>query len=148
VTDPPLSHAVIFPKGATLPKDFLAHSRDDAGRDCLTNGAHCEIYVLTRPNATDPVIIVNSTPEAKSGVFGAVDIWTKEDDADWKRQQGTELTICPAALAALRAGQYAIEPSKVQDLVVAGLRVPLGFAPASSCQSPPYKIKLIREVTR
>lgn len=148
VTDPPLSHAVIFPKGATLPKDFLANSKDDAGRDCLTNGAHCEIYVLTRPNATDPVIIVNSTPEAKSGVFGAVDIWTKEDGADWKRQQGTELTICPAALAALRAGQYAIEPSKVQDLVVAGLRVPLGFAPASSCQSPPYKIKLIREVTR
>ena len=148
VTDPPLAHAVIFPKGATLPKDFLARSKDDAGRDCLTNGAHCEIYVLTRPNATDPVIIVNSTPEAKSGVFGAVDIWTKEDGADWKRQQGTELTICPAALAALRAGQYAIEPSKVQDLVVAGLRVPLGFAPASSCQSPPYKIKLIREVTR
>ena len=131
---PPLSHAVIFPKGAMLPQGFPTNSLPDVPYgDCLRNGAPCEIFVLTRPASSDPAILVYTPASEDLVPVAEAELWTKGGDAKWVHQSIPELMFCPAALEALRAGQYAIEPSKRQDLIVAGLRIQMGAAPASNC---------------
>lgn len=137
LTEPPLSHAVIFPRGAVLPKDFPQADRQNTPvRSCLTNGTPCEIFVLTLPNAPDPAILVYTPPTSKNMPDDDAELWTRSADATWLSQPANEISACPAAREALRAGRFGIEPSKRRDLVVGGLRLEIGKAPVANCLTP------------
>ena len=137
-TEAPLSHAVIYPKGALLPKDFprTGHMKPGLDRDCLTDGSPCEIFLLKGPLANEQVILVYTPPSGKDQFDYATSIWTKDAYGKWIPWSDGVVGGCPAALAALRAGRYVIEPSPQQDLVVGGLRVPLGASGKSACLQP------------
>ena len=137
-TEAPLSHAVIYPKGALLPSGFPGAGRMKPGldRDCLTDGSPCEIFLLKGPLANEQVILVYTPPGGKDQIDYATSLWTRDSEAKWIPGPDGVVGGCPAALAALRAGRYVIEPSPQQDLVVAGLRVPLGASRQSACPQP------------
>ena len=133
LTEPSLSHAAIFPKGAVLPKDFLAQSKDEPGRNCLANGSPCEIFVLTPAGSPAPVVVVYTPPSTKDLPDEEAVVWTRAENGSWRVDNLRAVATCPAALAALREGRYVFEPSKTRDLVVGGLRVQVGEAPETHC---------------
>jgi len=135
LTEPPLSHAVIFPKGAVLPQDFVAQSKDESGRNCLANGSPCEIYVLMLPSSSDPAVIVYTPPSAKDWGDARAMIWTRGAIGKWDRKLFDGIENCEAAREDMRAGRYSIEASKAHDLLVGGLRLQIDQPLSSSCHS-------------
>jgi hypothetical protein len=131
VTEAPLSHAVIYPKGATVPADFRAQAAGD-DQSCLTDGTPCELYILP----SQPQVIVLYSPTKAS--FSTIDyarFWGRGADGKWTLLGNN--SACPAPLTALRKGEFTIVPSRTRVLVVGDMHFPLGDDRTIGCEDKP-----------
>ncbi len=115
----------VWPKGATLPGNFLHQGWQDAGPGdgyptCLWQaGERCDAVMLDLTgDGKMEILVAGEKPFAGGGVFG------EDDDGRW-RLLGTipmELAGCPLH-AALAAGQLQVLAPTLNDVQLAGQRI-------------------------
>lgn len=123
--EPPLSHARIYPPGATLPADF--RSMHWAGMDtydaaCLVNGSACEIFTLF-PHRGVPGYVVVHPLEADSFSRSKATVFASAGHGRWYRVGKLEGMQCPGVVEALRAGRAQPLHPRFEDVGVDGLRL-------------------------
>ena len=149
LTEPALSHVSVYPKGATLPGDFVAANIGDPGfgRSCLHDGHPCDIIVLTGAVQGSPLLIVeqrhvqdpHSEWSAENLDRGAPrPVFGRGSDGKWGQVGFVGGVGCPGVLDALRKGQgKAVRPDH-DDVMIGGFRLPYtpGNQPSDTCNVP------------
>jgi hypothetical protein len=128
-----LSHAAVYPKGASLPEDF--RSADIASItqyqvNCLRGGAVCDIYVVA--DGTQGVTLIvrpdGDTPGTKPGRPNSGQVFQRDPGGKWVVTGSIDDLECPGVVQALREGKVMPLRPEHDDLLVNGLR--LQFMPA------------------
>lgn len=117
----------VYPRGRTLPPDFL--ETDWIGRwpQCLTVGQRCDAYVLdVDGDGADEVLL--------SEAGSQLTVYTRSA-AGWASAGRFATANCPGVEDALRRGEGRFAPSRWRDLELGGVRVP--FTPEASVQRCP-----------
>ena len=128
-TEPPLSHMVVYPKGAVLPRDFTRNNLPDDiyAAPCLQNGSPCEIIIEPNPRKGAPMLIVHHADSVSSPVFG------RDRKGKWSVTGSIRNLDCPGVLGALRNGAGNPVRPDHDDLQVGGVR--LIFTPEDATEN-------------
>jgi hypothetical protein len=121
------------PAGQALPKGFLDQHWEAGGSTprCLTRAsAKCDAFLVDLDGDGAAELLLVAAPEGSAVAFktGADGRWAVLGtySASWK---------CKSVREALRAGEFQpVEPDRVRDLEVRGMRLRLQPAPTESCQ--------------
>ncbi|HEX3913605.1 MAG TPA: DUF4153 domain-containing protein [Steroidobacteraceae bacterium] len=133
VTEPPFSHATVYPKNTNLPEDFKKLDFSSAAGfefGCLQNGTPCEIYVLGYGAPGDLAIVVNATIERSRPRSLYLPVFQRNREGKWARTGTLSAMGCANFVAALREGNVAPVRSLYDDLLADGIR--LHFSPSVS----------------
>ena len=119
----PLSQPItVYPAGAVLPKSFLdqvAKGPMGGHSTCVASvQPRCEIYVLDLEGAGSPQVSVND-PYNEDDSTLPLEVFSQDASGAWTKR-GDLVVHCADAIAALRAGHIALEPSPRRDVQLAG----------------------------
>ncbi len=145
-TEPPLSHASIYPRGASLPADFKPGTLPelyDQDAACLTNGSPCDIILLEPDRlGMDRLLIIGGDVPAKA-VVAADQSWGivlgRGTSGRWIKIGSLGNLDCPNVLDTLRRGKASALRPLHDDLEVGGYRLPFtpDAATREDCPAPP-----------
>ncbi|MGA7538745.1 MAG: DUF4153 domain-containing protein [Steroidobacteraceae bacterium] len=138
-TEPPFSHATIYPSRADLPKDFKGSDWSLApvyGINCLENGGACEIYVVPYGSKGSTAVVVRETEGAMADNSSG-DVFQRDASGKWVYTGSFNHLDCPGVLSALRRGESSAVSSEHEDLMADGVRLEFSAArPANdTCQA-------------
>jgi hypothetical protein len=130
VTEPPFSHATIYPAGATLPEDFKSSDWSSGpvyGINCLLNGGACEIYVVPYGGEGNMAIFVREA-EGPLEDDSSAEVYQRDATGKWVNTGSFNHLDCPGVLSALRDGEVSSVPPEHDDLMVHGVRLEFSAA--------------------
>lgn len=155
-TEPPFSHAAIYPRGAALPDSFRSAKWGAGdgyfpGPDCLRNGARCDIIVLPGGHAKSPLLLViegadTGTPATAAKPVATVAALARSNTAPvygldsggkWQNIGTISMIYCSGVREALRLGRAAPLRPAHDDLAVNGMRLPFSADDPTACPAMP-----------
>ncbi len=157
VTEAPLSHATVYPKGAKLPDDFNpAHFDKDVGfmAQCLRDGSPCDVFLWPGTAQRSHLLIVRETqPEGNVrnanrvanivlSPMASLPVLGRDSAGHWGVVGRINHVDCPAALAALRGGDAQPARPAHDDLIAGGVRLEFqpDAGPDPCAVSPPKPV--------
>lgn len=129
-TEPPFSHATIYPPGATLPADFKSSdwsSEPGLNLNCLQNGGACDIYVVPYGGEGNTAVIVRETGALRGYYANSSGLlYQRDSTGKWVNTGSFNHMDCAGVVSALRNGQLSAARPEHDDLMANGVR--LAFA--------------------
>jgi hypothetical protein len=150
LTEAPLAHAAIYPRGETLPDSFRQTKwSDDDGSlpDCLKNGSSCDIILLPHKEADAPMLLIierfdkaggdqaveQAARIAADAANSSAPVYGRDAGGAWRRVGALHMIDCPGVAEALRHGAAMPVRPLHDDLMVDGLRLSFSSEMKETC---------------